>query len=130
MSTAENKAIVRRYFDERWNHGNLDVIDELVAPSQDIEQAKAWVRAEFAAFGNIRLTILDMVAEGDQVVLRWRVDATHHGDYLGIAATGKPVSYEGVAWLRILDGKIAEDQPFWDNLDILRQLGASPIPEK
>src|SRR4051812_13272893 len=51
MSIAENKALVRRYFDERWNHGNLDVIDELLAPSHDLEQAKAGVRAEYAAFG-------------------------------------------------------------------------------
>jgi len=130
MTSSENKDLVKRYFEERWNHGNLDVIDELLAPSFDIEQAKAGVRAEYAAFGNLRLMILDMLAEADQVALRWRVTATHQGDYLGIAATGKPVTYEGVAWLRILDGKIVEDHAYWDNLDILQQLGASPIPRK
>jgi steroid delta-isomerase-like uncharacterized protein len=130
MSTAANKALVQRYFDERWNHGNLDVIDELVAPSLDIEGMKAWCRSMYASFGNIQLTILDMLAEGDQVALRYRSTGTHQGDYLGVAATGKTWTIEAVSWLRILDGKIVEDNGYWDNLDILRQLGASPIPEK
>jgi predicted ester cyclase len=80
----------------------------------------------YATFGNMRFTILDIIAEGDQVALHWRIDATHQGDYLGVAATGKQVTYQGIALLRIADGKIVEDIAYWDNLSILEQLGATP----
>lgn len=126
MSTAENKELVRRYFDERWNHGSLDVCDELLSSSMDIEEQKEFVRAQHAALGNLHLTILDLLAEGDQVAIHWRIDGTHKGDFLGVAATGKPVTFQGIALLRIADGKIADDIAYWDNQSILEQLGAVP----
>jgi len=126
MSTAENKELVRRYFDERWNHGSLDVCDELLSSSMDIEEQKEFVRAQHAALGNLHLTILDLLAEGNQVAIHWRIDGTHKGDFLGVAATGKPVTFQGIALLRITDGKIADDIADWDNQSILEQLGAVP----
>ena len=51
----------------------------------------------YATFGNLRFTILDMIAEGDRVSLHWRVDATHQGNYLGVAVTGKSVTFQGIA---------------------------------
>jgi len=126
MSTAENKELVRRYFDERWNHGSLDVCDELLSSSMDIEEQKEFVRAQHAALGNLHLTILDLLAEGDQVAIHWRIDGTHQGDFLGVAPTGKPVTFQGIALLRITDGKIADDIAYWDNQSILEQLGAVP----
>lgn len=125
MSTIENKEIVRRYFDERWNHHNLDICDELLAPS-DIDDAKEFVRSIHATFGNMRLTILDLLAEGNEVAIHWRLEGTHQGDYKGVAATGKPVMYQGIALLRVEDGKIVDDIAYWDNLSILQQLGAVP----
>jgi predicted ester cyclase len=126
MSTAENKELVRRYFDERWNRHNLDICDELLAPSVDIDDAKEFVRSFYAAFRKIQLTILDLLAEGNQVAVHWRIAGTHQGDYLGVAATGKPVMYEGIALLRVDGGKIVDDIAYWDNLSILQQLGAVP----
>jgi predicted ester cyclase len=126
MSTEENKQLVRRFFDERWNHGNFDVYDEMLAPDLDIKSEKEWARSMYATFGNLRFTILDMIAEDDRVALHWRVDATHQGDYLGIAVTGKAVTFQGIALLRIADGKIVEDIAYWDDLSILQQLGAAP----
>ena len=128
LTYVTNKELVRRFFDERWNHGNLDVYDELLAPSLDIEAHKEWARSMHTTFGSIQLTILDLLAEGDQVAVHWRVAATHQGDYLGVAATGKRVTYQGIALLRIADGKIVEDQAYWDNLSILRQFGVMPTP--
>lgn len=125
-STAENKELVRRYFDERWNHGSVDVCDELLSSSMDIEEAKEFVRAQHAALGNVHLTILDLLAEGDQVAIHWRIDGTHKDDFLGVAATGKPVIFQGIALLRVTDGKIADDIAYWDKLSILQQLGAAP----
>lgn len=126
MSTQENKELVRRYYDERWNHGNFDVYDEMLAPHLDIKGAKEWARSMYATFGNLRFTILDMIAEDDRVAMHWRVDATHQGDYLSVAATGRPVTFQGIALLRIVDGKIVEDIGYWDDLSILQQLGAAP----
>jgi len=126
MSNAENKELVRRYFDERWNHRSLDVCDELLSSSMNIEEQKEFVRAQHAALGNLHLTILELLAEGDQVAIHWRIDGTHKGDFLGVAATGKPVTFQGIALLRITDGKIAGDIAYWDNLSILQQLGAVP----
>jgi len=125
MSTEENKELVRRFFDERWNHGNFDVYDEMFAPGLDIKGEKEWIRSIYASFGNIQVTILDLLAEGDQVALHWRFAATHQGDYLGVAATGKQVTFQGMALLRIVDGKIVEDMGYWDDLSILQQLGAT-----
>ena len=126
MSTAENKELVRRYFDERWNHGSLDVCDELLSSSMDIEEQKEFVRTQHAALGNLHLTILDLLAEGDQVAIHWRIDGTHKGDLLGVAATGKPVTFQGIALLCIAGGKITDDIAYWDNQSILEQLGAVP----
>ena len=75
MSTLENKKLVRRYFDERWNRQNLDICDELLAPSVDIDEAKEFVRSFHAFLSNFQLTILDLLAEGNQVAVRWRVRA-------------------------------------------------------
>ena len=124
MSAAENKELVRRYFDERWNHGNLDICDELLAPGQDIQGTKEAVRSLYAAFGNIEMTIPDLLAEADQVAVHWRFSGTHQGEYLGVAATGKRVTYQGMALLRLADGKIVDDVAYADNLAILQQLTA------
>lgn len=97
----------------------------MLAPSLDIKSAKEWARSEYATFGNMQFTILVIIAEGDHVALHWQVVATHQGDYLGVAATGKQVTYQGIALLRIADGKIVEDIAYWDNLSILQQLGAT-----
>jgi len=126
MSTAENKELVRRYFDERWNHNNLAICDELLAPGADIDGAKEFVRSFTSIFGNIHLTILDLLAESDQVAVHWRITGTHQGRYLGVAATGKPVTYQGLALLRVEDDKIVDDIAYWDNLSILQQIGSAP----
>ncbi len=127
MSTQENKEIVHRYFDERWNQHNLDIIDELLDPSMGTKEHKEWVRSMYAMLGNIKLTILDMLGEGDQVAIHWQVEAVHQGGYLDVAATGQPLSYQGIAWLRVTDGKIVSDTAYWDNLSILEQLGVIPV---
>jgi steroid delta-isomerase-like uncharacterized protein len=126
MSIEENKELVRRFADERMNSGNLDIHDEMLAPGLDTEEWKEWIRYLRAAFGNIRYTILEMSAEDDKVVLHWRFSATHPGDFLGVAATAKQVTVQGLALFRVMNGKIAEDTSYWDNLSILEQLGAAP----
>ena len=126
MSVEDNKKLVRRFADERMNNGNLDIHDEMLAPGLDTEGWKEWILYLHAAFGNIRYTILDIIADDDKVVLHWRFSATHQGDFLGVAATSKEVTVQGLALFRVMHGKIAEDTSYWDNLSILEQLGAAP----
>lgn len=82
---------------------------ELRSSGMDIEEQKEFVRVQHAALGNLYLTILDLPAEGDQVAIHRRSDGTHKDDFLGVAATGKPVIFQGIVLLRITDDKIADD---------------------
>jgi predicted ester cyclase len=72
--------------------------------------------------------IEDLIAEGDKVVARWRSRATHQGDYMGIAPSGKEVQFTGISFYRIEEGKIAESWNIEDQLGLMRQIGAIPEP--
>jgi predicted ester cyclase len=116
-----DKELVRRFFDELWNKGNLNIYDE-IAPGLGVKGYKEWARSHRAALGNLQVTILDLLAEGNQVVVHWRVTAVHLGEYLGVAATNYPVTFQGISILRVADGKVVDDIGYWDNLVILKQL--------
>jgi predicted ester cyclase len=142
MSTDENKAVVRRFFEEAWNQGNLSVADETysvdnihhfggapgpLGPDQAREQIKAWR----TAIPDYRFHIEDMVAEGDMVVTRLHFTGTHTSAGLKIAgrtATPQNKTFEEAEMVmtRIKDGKIVESWATWDRLSFLEQLGAIP----
>ena len=135
MSTEENKAIIRRYFEELFNQGNLSVADEIIAegyqstlpgvgPGPDGQ--KQFYQMYQAAFPNLHFTIEDMIAEGDKVVTRWTARATHQGEFQGIAPTGKQVTVSGISIDRIADGKMQETWTNYDQLGMLQQLGVIP----
>jgi predicted ester cyclase len=118
-----NKAVVRRLVAEVLNHGHLEVIDELYAPELT-RAAKHWIAPFRASFPDIHMEIVDLIAEGDKVVGRFTCSATHLGEWLGHAPTGR--RFEGVDevsifWLR--DGKIIHAWSLEDSLSRLRQLG-------
>ena len=139
MSTEENKAIARRMVDA-WNRGDLDALDEVVAPDyvfhdpadpatpRGPEGAKRMARAFRTAFPDLRLTIADEIAEGDKVVQRLTAAGTHRGPLLGVPATGKAVTMSSIEVMRIEGGKIAEHWDEFDMLGLLQQLGAVPTP--
>jgi predicted ester cyclase len=126
MSVQENKALVRREQEELWNHtGNLDAAEELFVP--DLVEAAKQEAADFReGFPDVVSTIEDLIAEGDKVVARWRSRATHRGEYMGIAPTGKEVEFTGISIYRIEAGKIAESWNVEDKLSLMRQIGAVP----
>jgi steroid delta-isomerase-like uncharacterized protein len=140
MSIEANKALVRRLVEGVWSTGNLAAADEILAPNMvdhaaqmgggagDREGFKNQVRMFRAAFPDGHTRIDDMIAEGDKVVLRWTDGGTHRGEFMGIAATGRPVTITGIDIYCIADGKVVE---YWcneDELGLLRQLGAIPAP--
>ena len=135
---AENKALIRRWFEEVWNKGRADAIPEMMAKdgiahglSEDAANPLRGpsgflpFHAQFReAFPNIEVVVEDQIAEGDMVATRCSVRGKHTGDSLGFAATQAPVEFTGVTITRIKDGKIVEA---WNNFDFMkmyRQLGA------
>ena len=142
MSTEENKAIVRRYFEEAWGKGNLDVMDELMAPDyvnhgsvpgHPVTDREGMKRIEVAtrqAFPEVNFEMHDMVAEGDIVVYRWTGGGTQQGEFMGIPPSGRQFSTQGVVFSRIRDGKIVEQRRIVDVYTMMQQLGAIPSSEQ
>lgn len=134
----EGKALVHRWFEEVWNKGRAEAIDEMFAedgiahglsdemgaPLRGPEHFKAFHQNFRAALPDIEVIVEDTVAEGDKVAARCTVRATHQGEGLGVAATNKPVEITGMSIVRIKDGKIVEG---WNNFDFMKlyqQIGA------
>jgi steroid delta-isomerase-like uncharacterized protein len=130
-----NKQVVRRFYDELWNRGNLDVADELVAENyvrHDLRPGdappgpagqKAVAERFRAAFPDVRLEVEALVAEDDLVAARWTMSGTHSGPWAGVAPTGKRIRFTGVNFFRLADGKIAEISNLRDDLGLREQLG-------
>lgn len=101
MSTEENKAHIRRGIEEVWNRKNVAVVEEIASAdyvshdpamtTHGLEQYKQLLAMYFAAFPDLHITIEDMIAEGDRVVLRLTARGTHRGPFMGIPPTGKQV---------------------------------------
>lgn len=137
MSMEENKAIIRRGFEEGVVQGNLDVMNEIIAPNYvnhnfpggaGPEGFKQTIMMFKSAFPDMGLTIEDMIAEGDRVATRGTWTGTHRGDFMGIPATGKHVriSYSDI-W-RLENGKAVENWVQMDILGLMQQLGVAPAP--
>ena len=124
MSLQENKAILHRIWEEIFNEGKLEVIDELYAPDyvyhgpgghevRGIEQLKQFVTRLRTSFHNLHFTIDELVAEGDKVVSVWTMRGTYKGK--------KQVTSPGIIVSRIVEGKVAEDLEMYDKLTIAAQ---------
>jgi steroid delta-isomerase-like uncharacterized protein len=136
--SADTKAIARRFLEEAFNSGNLDVVDELVAPEfvnhdaalpepgVGIEAAKASITGYREAFPDLRLTIEQQLAEGEYVTTRWSARGTHQGNLMGMAPTGKQATVTGITIDRIVDGRFVESWTNWDTLGLMQQLGVLP----
>ena len=134
----QNKNAVRRLFEEVWNKGYVPVADELFAPTYthhdsstpDVgrgpESEKKRVSLYRNAFPDLRLTIEDLIAEGETVMARWSCRGTHKGDLNGIAPTGKQFTISGVSIARFASGKMVEGWVNWDALGLMQQLGVVP----
>jgi steroid delta-isomerase-like uncharacterized protein len=137
----ETKAVVRRYFEEGWNKGNLATIDELVSPGcvwhkPDREQAvgpqavKDAIERYRRAFPDLHCTIDGQLADGDTVVTRWSVEGTQAGELMGISPTGNRVDCAGIVIHRFVGGKIVEAWDSWDKLGFIQQLGVVPAVQE
>ena len=141
MSTEENKALMRHFYEEI-SKGNLAVVDDLVAA--DLVEHSPFVPRQapgrqgtlelftmiHAAFPDLRITAEDMVAEGDKVVARGTFSGTHKGEFMGIAPTGKQISVGVIEIARIAGGKMVDHWNVVDSLGMMQQLGVFPPPEQ
>ena len=127
MSLEKNKTVARRYQEEVWGKGRLDLIDELLAADfvdhslpegmdASVAGARQAVQGAIDAFPDGQWSIEDLIAEGEKVVLRWKMQATHEQEFRGIAPSRKPVTVTGITILRIVNGKIVERWSNWDAL--------------
>jgi steroid delta-isomerase-like uncharacterized protein len=136
----ENKAVMRRIYEEIFNEGKLELADELVAPDmvnhttpgapRGPEPVKKLVAMLHSAFPDHHITIEDMVAEGDKVVMLNTYSGTHEGEFMGIAPTGKRFVQRQVHVMRFVDGKAVEHWGLRDDLGQMQQLGVIPSPEQ
>ena len=128
----KNKALVRRFL-EAQAKGKLNVIDEVLTPhfvdhdrlpgqAPDREGYKQTIAEYHAAFSNVRFLVEDQVAEGDKVVTRFIVRATHDlGELMGVAPTGREVTYKAMAIHRIVGGKIVEEWAEGSNISAVME---------
>jgi steroid delta-isomerase-like uncharacterized protein len=138
MST-ENKALVRRWFDDVWTRGRGDLMEEMLAADSVVHglgpdlHGPAGFRPFFVAyrtaFPDVAVRVDDIVAEGDIVAARWTATGTHNGNGLGFSATGKKVRFSGMVFARVRDGKMIEGWNSFDQLGMLQQLGVVNLPE-
>ncbi len=136
MSAEENKNLIRRY-QEAYNSGKLDELDQILAPNlishnhmpgapTGLAGAKAVHQGLLAAFPDSRTTIEDLVTEGDRVVMRGTVTGTHRGAFMGAPPTGKSFKVTTMSVFRIANGKIVEHWGVVDGTGVMQQLGLMP----
>lgn len=142
-TTEENKEIVRRYYEEAFEEGQTELLEELVAddvvnhnPLSDetltTEEAEGFegfrhhVMAAKEGFPDATIRIDDLLAEDDKVMIRFTFEGTHEGRFGGIEPTGNRVSQSNLGLFRISDGKIAERWVESDTMEMLQQLGVLP----
>lgn len=137
MSALANKATLLQAI-EHFNHPprresyfNLYAANAILhrtpSLSPGLDSIKQFYRAYWAAFPDIRLTVNALLGEDDLVACNFDIQATHQGMFLGVAATGRRVTYSGVTLLRFTDGCCVERWSQTDLLALLRQIGAYPL---
>lgn len=134
-SPDQSKAVTQRLFEEVFNHGRLDVIDELVAEDALEHEAlpistgemrtdlRAWITELRRAFPDYHIEIEDLIVEGDRVVARERITGTNSGPLLGIPPTGRRFCIDAIDIVRVDDGRIVEHWGLSDGTTMVRQLG-------
>ena len=127
----ENKQLIHRWFEEVWNNGSAEAIEEMfdengiahglsedpANPITGPREFKPFHTLFREAFPNMMIVVEDVVAEGDRVAARCSVRAKHEGEFMGRAATQAPVEFTGITIVRIYNGKIVEA---WNNFDFMK----------
>ena len=123
LTATDPKAVVRRLIDEVLNAGRIEVVDELYTPAM-AARSRAWIEPFLASFSDVRMEVVELVAEGDTVVGRFRCSGTHTGTWLGHPPTGRRFEdVDEVYVFHFRNGRIASAWGLEDTVVRLRQLG-------
>ncbi|HUB67085.1 MAG TPA: ester cyclase [Candidatus Methylacidiphilales bacterium] len=139
MSTkdASLDGLLRRWFEEVWNKGRIEIIDEMLSPDcvaegilgedgkpvRGPEGFKPFFKKFRGAFPDIHISILETLSEGNRIAARCRVQGTHTGDHLGIPASQKKVDITGMCLGAFKDGMMVEAWNNFDFLSLYQQVG-------
>jgi steroid delta-isomerase-like uncharacterized protein len=134
MSAEDNKAVVRRLYEEGNNQRKLDVLGEVMAvdvishtpfpeSKTGLDGFKEVFTEVHTSFPDYQIEVDDQIAEGDKVVTRFTAGGTHEGDFMGVGATGKRIQVRGIDIDRLEDGKIVEHWSEASMLGVAEQLG-------
>jgi steroid delta-isomerase-like uncharacterized protein len=129
---------------ERWERafeaGDLATIDELAAPNlvdhnplpglpPTIEGMKAAIAGYRAAFPDLAIAEVEIIADGDTAASRWTAEGTNDGEFMGMPATGKRIRVEGMNFYKLADGRVTEVWTQFDGVSMMQQLGLMPAPD-
>ncbi len=139
MSETENVAVIGRFVEEVINQGRLEACDQIVeenfieldplpGQSQGRQGLKDVIAMMRAGFPDMHWVIDESIASGDKVVTRFTWTGTQRGSFLGIPATGRPVTVKGVVIDRLAQGKMADSRILMDTFAMMQQLGVIPAP--
>ena len=129
------KAILNRIYEEVFSQGRAEVADEIIAPGAvdhemqgaggpaALKEALAMFRG---AFPDLKMTMDDAIAEGNQVAARFTMTGTHKGEFQGIPPTGKSVKIGGIDIVRFEGDKAVEHWGYTDQVGLMQQLGVMP----
>ncbi len=132
----QNKQLIRRLFEEVWNQHHLDLLDEIVAPDYPSTAdptapgpagVRQFINGYLSSFPDVHFTVDDLVAEGDQVAVRWTAIGTHQGSLMGIPPTNTRVTISGIGQYRFAGGKFVQGWLYFDRLALMQQLGVVPM---
>jgi len=135
--SAENKKLAEKTLKEMFERGHptyLADVSELSFIGHDPTRPRSLSLAEEEqvavnfrdGFPDLRCDVVDCITEGERVMCRWRMRGTHTGDFLGFAATGRRVSFEGLTEMKFHGARLAEQWTFYDCFGLLHQLGVLP----
>ena len=131
----QNKAIVRRFYEEVMSQGKVDLLDEIMAENftdngetlfgspRGRDTLKQGIAATHRVFPDLAVQLHDVIASGDMVGVRGTMRCRQLGEFLGVPATGNELSWAGLAMFRVVDGRIAERWFNSDSLSVVQQLG-------
>jgi steroid delta-isomerase-like uncharacterized protein len=140
--SADLKKIVRCLYEEVWNKRRLEVVNELVFPSHALtgpnfvgssvgpDAYKEQVLLFVTGFPDLNFKVEDIIAEGDKVVSCWTISGTHKGEFMGVPATNRKVSIDGITIHQLSNGKIMDSNVSWDVWGMMQQLGVVSEPGK
>jgi steroid delta-isomerase-like uncharacterized protein len=129
----QNKEVVRRYWNGKWNERRPEILDELQTSDvvyhgtsmtmAGLEEYKQVYQVFLSAFHDTHIEVEELVAEGDKVMSRVSLRGTHGGELQGMPPTGKTFTVSAFTVFRIVDGRIAEEWEMLDELGLMEQLG-------